>query len=43
VVRIQPGDEVAPWADAGATWVLTQVGPYEMDLDAVREVVRSGP
>jgi alkanesulfonate monooxygenase SsuD/methylene tetrahydromethanopterin reductase-like flavin-dependent oxidoreductase (luciferase family) len=43
VVRIQPGDEVAPWADAGATWVLTQVGPYEMDLDVVREVVRSGP
>ncbi|HEY0238408.1 MAG TPA: LLM class flavin-dependent oxidoreductase [Friedmanniella sp.] len=43
VVRIQPGDEVAPWADAGATWVLTQVGPYGLDLDAVREVVRAGP
>ncbi len=43
VVRVQPGDDVAPWADAGATWVLTQVGPYDMDLDAVRAVVRSGP
>jgi alkanesulfonate monooxygenase SsuD/methylene tetrahydromethanopterin reductase-like flavin-dependent oxidoreductase (luciferase family) len=43
VVRIQPGDAVEPWADAGATWVLTQVGPYAMDLDAVRKVVRSGP
>ncbi|MGI3783359.1 MAG: LLM class flavin-dependent oxidoreductase [Janthinobacterium lividum] len=31
------------WADAGATWVLTQVGPHELDLDAVREVVRTGP
>jgi len=43
VVRVQPGDEVAPWGEAGATWVLTQVGPYEMDLDAVRRVVRAGP
>ena len=43
VVRINPGDDPQPWADAGATWVLTQVGPYRMDLDVVREVVRAGP
>ena len=37
------GTDPAPWAAAGATWVLTQVGPYRMDLAEVREVVAAGP
>lgn len=43
VVQVPAGSDPAAWAAAGATWVLTQVGPYRMDLDAVREIVRSGP
>ena len=43
VVRVGPGADPGPWADAGATWVLTQVGPYGLDLEAVLAVVRAGP
>ncbi|GAA1850379.1 LLM class flavin-dependent oxidoreductase [Microlunatus capsulatus] len=43
VVQLGPGEDPAPWADAGATWVLTQVGPYHLDLAEVRRVVRAGP
>ncbi len=43
VVQVPAGTDPAPWAAAGATWVLTQVGPYRMDLAEVREVVTAGP
>ena len=43
VVQLAPGADVAPWAAAGAGWVLTQVGPYHLDLAEVRAVVRAGP
>ena len=43
VVQVPAGTDPQPWADAGASWVLTQVGPYRMDLDEVREVVAAGP
>ena len=43
VVQVPAGQDGGPWADAGASWVLTQVGPYRMDLDAVWEVVAAGP
>ena len=43
VVTVPAGSDPGPWAAAGATWVLTQVGPYRMDLGAVREVVTAGP
>jgi alkanesulfonate monooxygenase SsuD/methylene tetrahydromethanopterin reductase-like flavin-dependent oxidoreductase (luciferase family) len=43
VVTLAPGTDPEPWAAAGATWVLTQPGPYEMDLDVVRDIVRAGP
>ena len=32
-----------PWLDRGASWVLTRVGPYDLDLDAVRRLVAAGP
>jgi alkanesulfonate monooxygenase SsuD/methylene tetrahydromethanopterin reductase-like flavin-dependent oxidoreductase (luciferase family) len=43
VVQGTPEDDPAPWAAAGATWFLTQLGPYDMDLDAVRAVIEAGP
>jgi alkanesulfonate monooxygenase SsuD/methylene tetrahydromethanopterin reductase-like flavin-dependent oxidoreductase (luciferase family) len=43
VIDLQPGVDPAPWADAGATWVLTRVGPYELDLEAVRRLIDAGP
>ncbi len=43
VVDLPVGVDPAPWAAAGATWVLTRIGPYEIDLEAARRVVRAGP
>ncbi|MEU2350759.1 LLM class flavin-dependent oxidoreductase [Modestobacter sp. NPDC049651] len=43
VVELPPGADAATWAAAGATWVLTRVGPYGLDLAEVRRVVRNGP
>ena len=43
VVQLPADGDAAEWADAGATWVLTGVGPYRMELDEVRKVVVAGP
>lgn len=43
VVQLPAGGDPGAWAAAGATWVLTGVGPYRMELDEVREVVATGP
>ncbi len=43
VVELPPGADAGPWAEAGATWLLTRVGPYDIDLAAARGVVRAGP
>lgn len=43
VVDLQPDDDPAPWGAAGATWVLTRVGPHDIDLEATRRLVRAGP
>jgi alkanesulfonate monooxygenase SsuD/methylene tetrahydromethanopterin reductase-like flavin-dependent oxidoreductase (luciferase family) len=43
VVDLQPGVDPAPWGEAGADWVLTRIGPYDLDLAAVRSVVTAGP
>jgi alkanesulfonate monooxygenase SsuD/methylene tetrahydromethanopterin reductase-like flavin-dependent oxidoreductase (luciferase family) len=43
VVDIGPDADPAPWAAAGATWVLTRFGPYELDPIAVRAVIEAGP
>ena len=42
VTDIEPGDDPRPWADAGATWVLTSFGP-DPDPDAVRAAIAAGP
>jgi alkanesulfonate monooxygenase SsuD/methylene tetrahydromethanopterin reductase-like flavin-dependent oxidoreductase (luciferase family) len=38
-----PDIDPGPWAQAGATWWLTQLGPYRLDLAEVRRVVSAGP
>lgn len=43
VVDLQPDQDPAPWTDRGASWVLTRVGPYDLDLDRVRAIVDAGP
>jgi alkanesulfonate monooxygenase SsuD/methylene tetrahydromethanopterin reductase-like flavin-dependent oxidoreductase (luciferase family) len=42
VVEISPGDDVAAWERAGATWVLTGFGHQPREAE-VREVIDSGP
>jgi alkanesulfonate monooxygenase SsuD/methylene tetrahydromethanopterin reductase-like flavin-dependent oxidoreductase (luciferase family) len=41
VVEIEPGDDPRPWAQAGATWVLTGFG-RQPRLDEVRAVIAAG-
>ncbi len=43
VVDLRPDQDPAPWLDSGATWVLTRVGPFDLDLARVRELVEAGP
>ena len=43
VVELPVGEDPEPWSAAGATWVLTRVGPYEMDLREVQRVIAAGP
>lgn len=43
VVDLQPDQDPAPWLERGASWVLTRVGPYDLDLAQVRQVVDAGP
>jgi alkanesulfonate monooxygenase SsuD/methylene tetrahydromethanopterin reductase-like flavin-dependent oxidoreductase (luciferase family) len=38
LVTIQPGEDPAPWADAGATWCLTGFGPTPSP-EAVRDTI----
>jgi alkanesulfonate monooxygenase SsuD/methylene tetrahydromethanopterin reductase-like flavin-dependent oxidoreductase (luciferase family) len=41
-VELPPGTDVAPYAEAGATWWMTGFDPG-VSLDEVRNVVREGP
>ena len=43
VVDLQPEQDPAPWLDRGASWVLTRIGPYDLDLAEVRRRVSAGP
>jgi len=42
VAEIDPGEDPRPWAEAGATWVLTGFG-RQPRLDEVRAAVAAGP
>jgi alkanesulfonate monooxygenase SsuD/methylene tetrahydromethanopterin reductase-like flavin-dependent oxidoreductase (luciferase family) len=43
VVLGRDGDDPQDWADAGATWLMTRLGPYRLDLEEARAVVAAGP
>jgi alkanesulfonate monooxygenase SsuD/methylene tetrahydromethanopterin reductase-like flavin-dependent oxidoreductase (luciferase family) len=43
VVDLRTDQDHAPWLDSGATWVLTRIGPYDLDLADVRRTVELGP
>lgn len=43
VVQLPAGGGAEAWVDSEATWVLTGVGPYRMDLGATLDVVAAGP
>ncbi|QIK76114.1 LLM class flavin-dependent oxidoreductase [Nocardioides piscis] len=43
VVDLQPDQDLSDWLDRGASWVLTRIGPFDIDLDEVRRVVDAGP
>jgi alkanesulfonate monooxygenase SsuD/methylene tetrahydromethanopterin reductase-like flavin-dependent oxidoreductase (luciferase family) len=42
IVEIDPGDDPGPWAEAGATWVLTDFG-RQPRVDEVRATIDAGP
>ena len=42
VAEIQPGDDPGPWEAAGATWVLTGLGPQTREAE-LRAVIEAGP
>ena len=42
VVTIAPDEDPAPWAEAGATWVLNGFGPQPREAD-VRAAIAAGP
>jgi hypothetical protein len=43
VVDALPGTDPRPWADAGATWMLTTFDPFSASPELVREVIGAGP
>ncbi len=43
VVDIRPGQDLAEWLDRGASWVLTRIGPYDLNLAEVQRIIEAGP
>ena len=43
VIPLAPGDDIVPYADAGATWWAASFDPDAVTVDQVRAVVRDGP
>ncbi|HXH79812.1 LLM class flavin-dependent oxidoreductase [Nocardioides sp.] len=43
VVDLQPEQDPEEWTDCGASWVLTRIGPFDLDLGEVRRIVDAGP
>lgn len=43
VAEAEPGADAAPWAAAGATWVLTAIEPGDVGLDRITGIVDDGP
>jgi alkanesulfonate monooxygenase SsuD/methylene tetrahydromethanopterin reductase-like flavin-dependent oxidoreductase (luciferase family) len=43
VVDLRPEQDPAPWLHVGASWVLTRIGPFDLDLTEVERLVDAGP
>jgi alkanesulfonate monooxygenase SsuD/methylene tetrahydromethanopterin reductase-like flavin-dependent oxidoreductase (luciferase family) len=43
VVDLRPEQDPTPWLGHGASWVLTRIGPFDLDLAEVRRIVDAGP
>jgi alkanesulfonate monooxygenase SsuD/methylene tetrahydromethanopterin reductase-like flavin-dependent oxidoreductase (luciferase family) len=43
VVDLLPDQDPTPWLDRGASWVLTRVGPFDLDLTEVSRIIEAGP
>jgi alkanesulfonate monooxygenase SsuD/methylene tetrahydromethanopterin reductase-like flavin-dependent oxidoreductase (luciferase family) len=43
IVNDAAGADAQPWADAGATWLLTRFDPFTVDAAEVRMVIARGP
>ncbi|WP_051549360.1 LLM class flavin-dependent oxidoreductase [Nocardioides sp. URHA0032] len=43
VVDLRADQDHEPWLDSGASWVLTRVGPFDLDLADVERLVDAGP
>lgn len=37
------GDDATEWADAGVTWLMTQIGPFNIDFDEALARALAGP
>ena len=43
IAELEPGDDPAPYREAGATWLLVAPDWEENSVDRVRKVIREGP
>ncbi len=38
-----PGDDATAWAEAGVTWLMTQLGPFDLDFKEALACASAGP
>jgi alkanesulfonate monooxygenase SsuD/methylene tetrahydromethanopterin reductase-like flavin-dependent oxidoreductase (luciferase family) len=43
VIDLRTEQDHSPWLDSGASWVLTRIGPYDLDLAEVERTIDAGP
>jgi alkanesulfonate monooxygenase SsuD/methylene tetrahydromethanopterin reductase-like flavin-dependent oxidoreductase (luciferase family) len=43
VVDIRPEQDPRLWIETYATWVLTRIGPFDLDVAEVRRIIDAGP
>ncbi len=43
VVDLRPEQDAAEWSGRGASWVLTRIGPIDIQVDEVWRIIAAGP